>query len=302
VRDERGHWYLLTGFVIGIILGLVYAWLIAPQGHQDTSPASLQPEFKDQYRAMIASAFVATSNLPRADARLALLGDSDVARVLAEQAQRTLGGGKSPLEAQALGLLAVALGQGDSAAIPSPVPSLTPTHNQNTANPAQSTTDPAPSEMTPVETATAAAVSPSLSPTNADPQETNLILSTATPLPTRTPSVTPGSPFVLQTNTFVCDVDLPNPLIQVIAEDSSGTHLPGQAVIITWDSGDDFFFTGLKPEIGLGYADFLMDPGVLYQVRMADGGQSVPDITPAECETESGSRYWGSWQLVFTRP
>jgi hypothetical protein len=40
----------------------------------------------------------------------------------------------------------------------------------------------------------------------------------------------------------------------------------------------------------------------VYQVRMAAGGQSVPDITPAECETESGSRYWGSWQLVFSRP
>jgi hypothetical protein len=302
MREDRGHWYLLTGFVIGIVLGLVYAWLIAPQEHQDTSPASLQPEFKDQYRAMIASAFVATGNLPRAEARLALLNDSDVARVLAEQAQRTLGGGKSPLEAQALGLLAVALGQGDSAVIPSPIHSSTPTQNQSTADPTQPATDPAPTETTPVATATAAAVGPSPSATNQDPQETNPVLSTATPLPTRTPTTTPGSPFVLQSNTFVCDPDLPNPLIQVIAEDASGDPLAGQEVAITWDSSDDFFYTGLKPEIGLGYADFLMEPGVVYQVRMAAGGQFVPDITPAECETESGSRYWGSWQLVFSRP
>ena len=104
MRDERGYWYLLTGFVIGIVLGLVYAWLISPQQYKDTSPASLQPEFKDQYRAMIAAAFVATGNLPRAEARLQLLDDQDVVRTLTEQAQLTLAEGSSPRQAQALGL------------------------------------------------------------------------------------------------------------------------------------------------------------------------------------------------------
>jgi len=299
MRDERGHWYLVTGFVIGIVLGLVYAWLIAPQQRQDTSPASLQPEFKDQYRAMIASAFVATGNLPRAEARLALLGDDEVIQVLAAQAQRTLGEGKSPLEAQAIGLLAVALGEGGSDLIPSPLPSATPTEAQNTPISTQASGNPEPLETTSPATQTATGVS---QPTNQDPQETSPALSSATPLPTRTPTATPGAPFVLQSSTFVCDPDLPNPLIQVVSEDASGDPLPGQEITITWDAGDDFFFTGLKPEIGLGYADFLMEPGVVYQVHMAAGGQSVPDITPAECETESGSRYWGSWLLVFSRP
>lgn len=299
MRDERGHWYLVTGFVIGIVLGLVYAWLIAPQQRQDTSPASLQPEFKDQYRAMIASAFVATGNLPRAEARLALLGDDEVIQVLAAQAQRTLGEGKSPLEAQAIGLLAVALGEGGSDLIPSPLPSATPTEAQNTPISTQASGNPDPLETTSPATQTATGVS---QPTNQDPQETGPALSSATPLPTRTPTATPGAPFVLQSSTFVCDPDLPNPLIQVVSEDASGDPLPGQEITITWDAGDDFFFTGLKPEIGLGYADFLMEPGLVYQVHMAAGGQSVPDITPAECETESGSRYWGSWLLVFSRP
>lgn len=299
MRDERGHWYLVTGFVIGIVLGLVYAWLIAPQQRQDTSPASLQPEFKDQYRAMIASAFVATGNLPRAEARLALLGDDEVIQVLAAQAQRTLGEGKSPLEAQAIGLLAVALGEGGSDLIPSPLPSATPTEAQNTPISTQASGNPEPLETTSPATQTATGVS---QPTNQDSQETSPALSSATPLPTRTPTATPGAPFVLQSSTFVCDPDLPNPLIQVVSEDASGDPLPGQEITITWDAGDDFFFTGLKPEIGLGYADFLMEPGLVYQVHMAAGGQSVPDITPAECETESGSRYWGSWLLVFSRP
>jgi hypothetical protein len=302
MRDERGHWYLLTGFVIGIVLGLVYAWLISPQQYQDTSPASLQPEFKDQYRAMIAAAFVATGNLPRAEARLALLGDSDAVLALSEQAQRTLGEGKSPVEAQALGLLAVALGQGESAALPSQVPSLTPTQGQTSDTPQPANTEPAPTEITPEPISPEVALSPSPPTTNESPQVTRTIISTATPLPTRTPTVTPGSPFVLQSNTFVCDTNLPNPLIQVIAEDSSGDPLPGEEITTTWEGGEDHYYTGLKPELGLGYADYLMAPGIVYQVHMSGGGQTVPDITPAECETQSGRRYWGSWLLVFSRP
>lgn len=302
MRDERGHWYLLTGFVIGIVLGLVYAWLISPQEYQDTSPASLLPEFKDQYRAMIAAAFVATGNLPRAEARLDLLGDSDVERALTEQAQRTLGEGDSPQEAQALGLLAVALGQETGESLPSLSPNAAPTEGQSSNTPQSENSDSTSMEVTPELSGEESLITVSSLPTDQSPQVTRTILSTATPLPTRTPTVTPGSPFVLQSNTFVCDTSLPNPLIQVIAEDSSGEPLPGQEIITGWDGGEDHFFTGLKPELGLGYADFLMTPGVVYQVSMAGGGQTVPDITPAECETQAGGRYWGSWLLVFSRP
>jgi hypothetical protein len=302
MREDRGHWYLLTGFVIGIVLGLVYAWLISPRGTQDTSPASLQPEFKDQYRAMIAAAFVATGNLPRAEARLALLGDADSVIALSEQAQRTLGEGKSPIEAQALGLLAVALGQGDSAALPTLAASITPAETQNTSTEQTATPQTTATESSSEPTSTDEALSTSPASTDQTPQATRTIISTATPLPTRTPTATPGSPFVLQSNTFVCDTNLQNPLIQVIAEDSDGDPLPGEEIITSWEDGQDHYFTGLKPEFGLGYADYLMTPGIVYQVRMSGGGQTVPDITPAECETEGGKRYWGSWLLVFSRP
>jgi hypothetical protein len=302
MREDRGHWYLLTGFVIGIVLGLVYAWLISPQGTQDTSPASLQPEFKDQYRAMIAAAFVSTGNLPRAEARLALLGDADAVIALSEQAQRTLGEGKSPIEAQSLGLLAVALGQDDSGALPTLGASISPTVVQNSSTAQDATPQPAATESSPEPTSTEAALNSLPPPTELSPQATSTILLTATPLPTRTPTATPGSPFVLQSNTFVCDTNLPTPLIQVIAEDSDGDPLPGEEITTSWEDGQDRYFTGLKPELGLGYADYLMTPGIVYQVQMSGGGQTVPDITPAECETETGGRYWGSWLLVFSRP
>jgi hypothetical protein len=299
MREERGNWYLLTGFAIGIILGLAYAWVISPRQYSDTSPSSLQPEFKAQYRSMIASAYVATGNLPRAEARLKLLGDSDIVRTLAEQAQLTLAEGNSPEEAQALGLLAVALGQGESDSTPTPAARETPTSDQSTSSAQDSAGNP----QLPISAVTEIpGSSPSPTENEQPPQVTRTTNATATPLPTRTPTATQGSPFVLQENIFNCNQEISGPLIQVIAENSNGRALSGQEVIVSWEDNEDHFFTGLKPELGRGYADFLMTPGVVYQVRMSDGGQFVPDITPAECETQSGRRYWGSWRLVFSRP
>jgi uncharacterized membrane protein YccC len=110
-EDERGNWYLLTGVVLGIILGILFAWVISPVKYVDTAPESLKDEFKDQYRVLIASAYVANGDLVRAKARLELLDEADIYLVVAEQAQQMLAEGGSVEEAQALGRLALALGQ-----------------------------------------------------------------------------------------------------------------------------------------------------------------------------------------------
>lgn len=110
-EDERGNWYLLTGVVLGIMLGILFAWVISPVEYVDTAPESLKDEFKDQYRVLIASAYVANGDLVRAKARLELLDEADIYLVVAEQAQQMLAEGGSVEEAQALGRLALALGQ-----------------------------------------------------------------------------------------------------------------------------------------------------------------------------------------------
>ncbi|HUV92999.1 MAG TPA: hypothetical protein VMV80_07930 [Anaerolineales bacterium] len=110
-EDERGNWYLLTGVVLGIILGILFAWVISPVEYVDTAPESLKDEFKDQYRVLIASAYVANGDLVRAKARLGLLDEADIYLVVAEQAQQMLAEGGSVEEAQALGRLALSLGQ-----------------------------------------------------------------------------------------------------------------------------------------------------------------------------------------------
>jgi hypothetical protein len=78
--------------------------------------------------------------------------------------------------------------------------------------------------------------------------------------------------------------------------------VPGVEVIVVTDQGEDHFFTGLKPEISLGYADFTMRPGQRYQLRLAEGGDLISNLEAQECETENGDRYWGSLRLVFVQP
>ena len=63
-RDQRGPWYLLTGLVLGVALGLVYAWVLAPVKYVDTVPDMLREDYKAQYRALVAAAYMATGDLP----------------------------------------------------------------------------------------------------------------------------------------------------------------------------------------------------------------------------------------------
>ena len=48
----------------------------------------------------------------------------------------------------------------------------------------------------------------------------------------------------------------------------------------------DHFYTGLKPDIDIGYADFGMTPGVNYTLQVAEGGQLITNLTAPECADE----------------
>lgn len=306
MNERRGSWYLITGLILGAALGLAYAWVAQPVQYTNTRPSSLRADFKDQYRSLIAAAFAANGDLVRARARLVLLQDDDVYRTLAEQAQRTLAGGSSLQEARALGMLAVALGQASapqptgSSPLP-PTPAVSNTAELTSTLPATPTTD---ASASPAFTATLSVTRPAGSPTAAasrTPGASATPSLTPTPPPTRTPSPTPGAPFVLQDQDLVCDPELTVPLIQVEALDAAENGVPGVEVIVTWDGGENHFFTGLKPEMGLGYADYQMLPGVTYTLRLAEGGEPVSNLAITECQA-GGETLSGSWKLIFIQP
>jgi hypothetical protein len=313
-RDERGPWYLITGLIIGVLIGLAISWLFQPVDYTDTEPASLRSDYKDLYRVLIASAYMTNGDLVRARARLELLNDEDIYRSLAEQAQRTLAEEGTSDEARALGLLAIDIGQNvsnqGSIVVPEP-PSTTggapsPSAEATTNTPTQAPS--ATNTQTPTHTYTSAPTQTELPQVSDTPELERNLTETQNPIPintiaaTPTPSLTPGAPFVLVESLRVCDQALSEPMIMVIAINASGEPAAGVEVIVLWNQGEERFYTGLKPEKGLGYADFSIVPGTRYSVRIADEGEPATGLSSVSCQNASGDVYWGAWKLEFVQP
>lgn len=284
MNDRRGNWYLITGLLLGAVLGVVYAWVISPIQPAGVTPAALRADFKDQYRALVAAAYNANGDLDRARTRLAQLNEGDSALALAVEAQQLVTNGGSQDDARAMALLAANLGQVQGVSTPQPVSEIMATLTEIPVS--------APTSGMDVRTATPVSQStPSPS------------LAVSSPFPTRTPTPTLGPPFILKERTQVCDASQPAPLIQVDVRDSAGEPVAGVKVIVTWGiSEEDYFYTGLKPAISLGYADFVMQPGTSYLLRLGDGGQAVSDLIAPDCKDPDGKAYPGGWKLVFSQP
>jgi hypothetical protein len=289
--EGRGSWYLLTGILLGIVLGVVYSHYFQPVEYIDTAPAVLRADFKDHYRSLIAAAYLANGDLVRARARLELLEDKDIFRALTEQAQRTLAVDGASADAQALGLLAIALGQ----APPGPALAITPAQQVPTGTAALST----PADLTaPSPESLEGSIETPL------PGELASVQSQATDSLPNSPAATANleGPFTLLSQEQVCEPKLPAPLIQILVQDQSGQPLASVLVIAAWDGGEERFYTGLKPEKGAGYADFSLTPGLLYSLRIGESGEPVSDLAAVECQTPAGERYWGAWSLTFIQP
>jgi hypothetical protein len=299
--------------VLGAVIGLAYAWIVQPVEYVDTSPASLRADFKDQYRALIAAAYAADGDLVRARARLELLEDTDVYQVLYEQAQRTLARGDDPEEARALGLLAIALGQ----EAPGPAGVITPDRNATSSAMAEAPMvgDTALATWTPTipVTSTTSSIAVEIGSTHTPeaPSLANAGLSSGTPepsgsdsngTPTGTLNPLPGGPFILAESQRICDQKLTAPSFEIQASNAQGQPMPGIEVIVTWDTGVERFFTGLKAERGLGFADFKPVAGVSYAVRLGENGVPALDLQAVECQAANGDTFWGTLLLKFVQP
>ncbi len=271
-KSRQPPWFLLTGLLLGLGVGLLISVVISPVRYIETAPSSLAEEYKDSYRWLIARAYQANGDLNRASQRLALLGDANPQEGLAAQAQRMLAAGESVEKARVLADLASGLVRAAE-------------------QPAQ-----------PVATAPPAAGSqgdePSLS---AGPGQ-----SARTPLPTFTPRANPtplptlGAPFVLDVQREVCGPDLPEGLLQIELKDAQGQPAAGVQILVAWDGGLDTFYTGLKPTISLGYADFVMTSGVEYSLRVGGSGETIKGLMAPQCSTDGGS-YLGGLRLEFSQ-
>jgi hypothetical protein len=292
----------LCGLALGIGLGLGIAWWLLPVKYIDTTPATLRTDFKDEYRLLIAQAYTANPDLLRARARLGVLGDTDPVKSLGGQVQRT-----APEYVQLLTDFSTALQTEPTQ--PAPAPRLTTELPSPTTGLPVLTASPTPRDAdglpTPVETATVfspATATPESLPTLTEtpmPLPTLVIFSTPRPSPTSTP--TPGAPFQLVTQATFCEPTQPG-LLQVYLTDSSNRPAAGVELVITWQGGEEHFFTGLKPDLGYGYADYRMTDKTEYALSLSAGSTRVTGLSAPICLDTGGKAFPGGLRLELRQP
>jgi hypothetical protein len=282
---------LALGLALGLAIGLYYAWEMNPVQYYNTEPVDLRPEHQENWIVLVAAAYRQDGDLDRALSRLAALKDPQIGRTVAALTERYIQAGKSAIRIRALATLADALGSRSEPmliylATPEPTLFFTPTYLPPTP------TGP------PTDTPT-----PSATPTDTPPPT-----DTPTPTPTSTPTPRPSStprpaptqppPYTLADRERVCRADQ-RPRIEVVVQTEEGVGLPGYEIWVTWSGGADRFVTGLKPERGLGYADFEMAPDQVYAVAVGDPSFKVATgLTIQPCQPGEGTDIVSSWRLI----
>jgi hypothetical protein len=296
---RRFFWSVLLALLVGIGVGLIYSWSLSPKRINNASPVFLRADFKDQYRSVIAAAYQATGNLPRAQARLSLLNDSDPIEALNAQAQRMLASSEAFERADQVAALASALEGNTSQESTSGIPlsTLTVEVLNNLGNTLTPTFSPPPSDVPAGLTETP----PSLE-TQPTIVETQPIATEESPRLTSTPASPPGEPFALSGQESICDANLPDGLLQVLVLNPNRRQIAGIEIVLTWDGGKEQFFTGLKPELGNGYADYLMTPDTTYTIQLARGSDVALGITAPTCQSPDGESFLGGIKLTFQQP
>lgn len=270
-RAKVGLWAAL-GLLVGLAAGLVMAWVVWPVQYTETDPSDLMPERKALWVDLVADGYALTGDLDAARARLNTLGVSDPGAFVAQVAEARLDEGASLPHVRAMARLAERLG-GITArllvyiATPAPTPTATPS-----------------------------------------PQPTSTATPSPTPTPTPTPAPTPTQApsvqvFRLVGKEYVCVPGAGPDGIAVFVLDEEERGVPGIRIEVTWSGGADAFYTGLKPEVDPGFADFAMEPGVAYTVTVGTEGSDIVrgvQATDDPCPEIKGP-YRHRWVLRFRR-
>ena len=306
-------WYLLTGLILGLGAGILIAWVFAPTQYVDTLPVSLRVDYKDEYRYLIASAYSANKDLLRAEARLGVLDEANLLQALEDQVQRMQTNNIPVNQIQVLAKLAADVkahppisatptDETPLTATSTLTPDLSPTPTQAltatfTIAPTKTTTS------TPAQTETPTPVNTS-SPTPEDEKTATLLpkpVVTIAAQPSQTTTMTPGTPIKLIKKTTICEITQPG-LLQINISDNDGKPVPAVELTITWLNGNESFFTGLKPEIGFGYADYSMAPNIEYSLSLSDGNTRITGLKTEPCTNSDGKKTDGGIRLEFRKP
>ena len=277
---------ILLGLVLGAAGGFYWAWEVSPIVEFDTEPWQLTPNDKSAYIVAIMLRYDSDGDIGAAvqsliDLRLS--GDTfqavaDTACQLATSGYvnntsglRAIRAMMSFYQAQGRTGCADTLIQAAGSAATQVVEITVPT---------STATLPAPDTKTPTPN----------SASNETPTPNLLIV----------PTSVPQSDFIFVNATTFCD-STNSGVIQVnVYEIDGATGVPGQAIRARWENQTNTFFTGLKPERGAGYADFVMQPDVSYILDMPGASDPIPQpLIAVTCTTPDGQRATISYRVIF---
>ncbi len=311
---STGGWTLWVALgvalLLGLAVGLALTWGVWPVQYYDTDPVDLRAELKQDELVLISASYAWNEDLGRAQRRLIWLGfsEEEAARSLTTLVHR-YSKSEDATTVRSLSKLAYALGARDNQVLvfivtPTPTITMTPMPTaMPTRTPVRPTTAPS---ATPTVSATPQGRTPSHAATvtatvTASPTATETPAQTATPTETAEPMA-----YRVSRKQFQCRVveGLPKGegLLEVRVRDASGKPLPGKVLSISSSGGDDQFFTGLKPDEGLDYADFQMQPGWNYALTAEHQSQPVNiSFRDEDCITDSVAGAVPVWEVVFQR-
>ncbi len=311
---------LLTGFLslaLGVGGGLWVSWWLWPVEYVNVGPASLRPEHRREYLILIAMSFASNHDLGMAQARLATLGDpAALGSEVVTLAEQFATDGQNPTQIRALAALALSLGY-RRAALAAYLPDVIPTATRTPWPSPTPTITPTPTETptptwTPMPTATAAepptktlTVEPGSTPTRLpplipsptpQPTATWTPRPSPTPRPTWTPTITPTPRPRFQVIEQRRTCEPPAGRLRIEVRDAAGRPLPNIELIVRWNGLDEHLFTGLKPEVNVGYADFAMQEGQVYEVVLLLESDAAFGLLADMCQDE---KRLASWIIVF---
>jgi hypothetical protein len=303
---KPGHFaFILVGIVLGLAAGLFITWQVWPVEYYDTDPLDLRQEHKDDYVVMIAAAYAQDSNLETAVSRLEKLGFGEPTQVVLGLFQRYGEAGYMG-ETRSLARLAYDLGIEDVALLPyieqptaTPEPTATPqpTPTETMVPPPTVT----PTEVPPEPTATATETPPEPTTTATEPPPAPINSPTAPPEDTPTPTVAVDFDYQLvERSDLGCTSDGDGDYILVQVNDENGRGVAGVQILVKGPGVEDSFFTGLKPEVDPGFADFLVTSPGTYTVEVMDGDSQVAQGLAFD-DGCSGVTPHRSWRVVYRR-
>lgn len=276
---------LLIGVILGTTGGVFFAWNIAPTQEFDTEPWQLVRSDQTHYVAAIAINHAYDSNLARTiDRLLQLRPEADPFQYVADAACDLA---RSGYVSSNDGLNAVRA-------------MMRLYQSQGRTGCADALISPAQDALSTEEVLIAATPTLQPPPSKTPTPQITLQRTPTTQAQVIAPTEIPQSTFRLaRLDPPFCDSDFPG-LIEVFVRNTAGNAMPGQPVRVQWDEGESIFFTGMKPERGLDYADFEMEAGKGYIVDMPGLSDPSPQPLVAEpCTDASGEASIQSYRLVF---